>query len=156
MARRGLAREGVGHTLQTTALVHEAWFKLIDSEKVGERGRAYFFAAAAQAMRQVLVDHARRRKAGKRGRGVKHEDLDQIQIAVDEFAVELLELDDALQRLAVLNPRHARVVECRYFAGLSVEDTAAALGVSARTVKYDWTMARAWLFDTLRPQEPST
>jgi RNA polymerase sigma factor (TIGR02999 family) len=153
MARRGLARERAGHTLQTTALVHEAWLKLVDSDKVGERGRAYFFAAASQAMRQVLVEHARRRKAAKRGRGAVHEDVDQIQIAVDEFAIELLDLDDAMQRLAQLNPRHARVVECRYFGGLSVEQTAAALGIATRTVKSDWALARAWLYGELRPHE---
>ena len=153
MARRDLARERAGHTLQTTALVHEAWLKLVDSEKVGERGRAYFFAAASQAMRQVLVEHARRRNAAKRGGGVAHDDVDQVQIAVDEFAVELLDLDDALQQLARLNPRHARVVECRYFGGLSVEQTAAALGIATRTVKSDWALARAWLYDELRRHE---
>jgi RNA polymerase sigma factor (TIGR02999 family) len=100
-------------------------------------------------MRQVLVDHARRRKAGKRGRGVVHEDLDRVQVAVDEFAFELIDLDDALQRLAALNARQARVVECRYFGGLTVEQTAAALEISPRTVKSDWALARAWLYDAL-------
>jgi RNA polymerase sigma factor (TIGR02999 family) len=153
MARRDLARERAGHTLQTTALVHEAWLKLVDSERVGERGRAYFFAAAAQAMRQVLVDHARRRMADKRGGGVVHEELENVQIAVDEFAFELLDLDDALQRLATVSPRQARVVECRYFGGLNVEETAAALDISPRTVKSDWALARAWLYEELRSSE---
>ena len=150
MARRDLARESPGHTLQTTALVHEAYLKLVDTSVVGERGRAYFFAAASRAMRQVLVEHARRRNAVKRGQGAVPVDLDDVQIGVDAFAMELVDLDDALQRLAELNPRQARVVECRYFGGLNVEETAAALDVSPRTVKYDWALARAWLYDALR------
>ena len=154
MARRQLARERAGHTLQTTALVHEAYLKLVDGTQVGRRGRAYFFAAAARAMRQVLVDHARRRTAAKRGGGVEPETLDDVQVAVADFAVELMDLDDALERLAAMNPRHARVVEFRYFGGMSVEETADALGVSPRTVKYDWALARAWLYDTLRGETP--
>jgi RNA polymerase sigma factor (TIGR02999 family) len=151
MAHRQLARERSGaHTLQTTELVHEAYAKLVDGTQVGRRGRAYFFAAAACAMRQVLVDHARRRTAGKRGGGAAHSVLDDLQLAVDDFAVELVELDDALDRLAELNARHAQVVECRYFGGMSVEETAEALAVSPRTVKYDWALARAWLYDRLR------
>src|SRR5690606_27472828 len=136
-------------TLQTTALVHEAYFRLADDTKVTARGRAYFFAAAARAMRQVLVDHARRRNAAKRGGGVEPVSLDETRLAVDELAAELLDLDRELERLAALNERHARVVECRFFAGLSVEETAAALDVSPRTVKSDWALARAWLYETL-------
>ena len=154
MAHRQLAREAMGHTLQTTALVHEAYLKLVDGTHVGERGRAYFFAAAGRAMRQVLVDHARRRNAAKRGEGVVPVPLDDVEVGADAFAVELLDLDRALTRLAELEPRHARVVECRYFAGMSVEDTAEALDVSPRTVKYDWALARAWLHDALRGAEP--
>ena len=149
MAHRHLAREQAGHTLQTTALVHEAYLKLVDSTQVGRQGRAYFFAAAARAMRQVLVDGARRRTSIKRGEGVIHIDLDDVQIAVDEFAIDLIDLDAALEQLAQLNPRHARVVECMYFGGLGVEETAEAIGVSPRTVKYDWALARAWLYDWL-------
>lgn len=149
MAHRQLRREAVGHTLQTTALVHEAYVKLVEADDVGRRGRSYFFGAAARAMRQVLVDHARRRTAAKRGGDAARVDLDDVQLAVDAFAVELLDLDDALERLAELNPRQARVVECRYFGGLTVRETAEALDVSPRTVKYDWALARAWLYDTL-------
>ena len=156
MAHRQLAREAPGHTFQTTALVHEAYLKLVDGTQVGARGRAYFFAAAARAMRQVLIDHARRRSTSKRGRGAVPIDVDDVQLAVDEFAVELLDLDGALERLAALNPRQARVVECRYFGGLSVEETATALGVSARTVKSDWALARAWLYDALNPDSSAT
>jgi RNA polymerase sigma-70 factor, ECF subfamily len=149
LAHRHLARERGNDTLQTTALVHEAYLKLVDDTAVTRRGRAYFFAAAARAMRQVLVDHARRRNAGKRGGGARILSLDEGQVAVDDFAGELLDLDLALEQLAELNPRHARVVECRFFAGMSVEETAQALDVSPRTVKYDWALARAWLFDAL-------
>jgi RNA polymerase sigma factor (TIGR02999 family) len=100
------------------------------------------------------VDHARRRRASKRGHGVTPEDLDDVELGVDDFTSELLDLDRALERLAELNPRQARVVECRYFGGLSVEETAAALDVSPRTVKYDWALARAWLFDALENRQP--
>ena len=152
MAHRQLGREAAGHTLQTTALVHEAYLKLVEGADAGRRGRTYFFAAAGRAMRQVLVDHARRRNAGKRGAGVQPLTLDEAQLAVDAFAVELIDLDRALTRLAQLDARYVRVIECRYFAGLSVEDTAEALGISPRTVKYDWAFARAWLYDALCDQ----
>ncbi len=150
LARRQLAGERAGHTLQTTALVHEAYVRLVDDTRVTRKGRAYFFGAAAQAMRQVLVDHARRHAAKKRGGGARPVSLDAATLAVDEIADELLDLDRALEELAGQNPRHARVVECRFFGGLSVEETADALDVSPRTVKYDWALARAWLHDALR------
>ncbi|HEX6134804.1 MAG TPA: sigma-70 family RNA polymerase sigma factor [Longimicrobiales bacterium] len=156
IAHRQLAREHRNHTLQTTALVHEAYLKLVDDNRVTARGRAYFFAAAGRAMRQVLVDHARRRATRKRGGGAEAMSLDESRIAVDDFAAELLDLDRALDRLAGLNPRHARVVECRFFGGLSVEETAEALDVSARTVKSDWALARAWLYDALAGREDSS
>jgi RNA polymerase sigma-70 factor, ECF subfamily len=149
MAHRHLAREWRDHTLQTTALVHEAYLKMVDDTKVTRRGRAYFFAAAARAMRQVIIDYARKRNADKRGGGARSLSLGEEQIAVDEFAAELLDLDRALEQLAALNPRHAQVVECRFFAEMSVEETAAALNVSSRTVKYDWALARAWLYNAL-------
>lgn len=149
MARRQLAREAPGHTLQPTALVHEAYLRMVDASRVDERGRAYFYAAAAQAMRRVLVDHARRRGARKRGGDRVMESLKPETLAVDAFAGDLLDLHDALERLAERSPRQARVVECRYFGGMSVQETARALDVSPRTVKYDWSMARAWLFRAL-------
>jgi RNA polymerase sigma-70 factor, ECF subfamily len=150
MARRQLVREESAHTLRTTDLVHEAYLRLVDQAQVTQRGRAYFFGAAARAMRQVLIDRARRRRAAKRGGGQADLDLDSATIAVDAFADSLVDLDEALEELAKLSPRQARVVECRYFGGMSVEVTAEALGISARTVKYDWALARAWLYGTLR------
>jgi RNA polymerase sigma-70 factor, ECF subfamily len=155
MAHRQLMHEGAQYTLQTTALVHEAYLKLVDDTRVVRRGRAYFFGAAARAMRQVLVDRARMRQAQKRGGGQNNLSLtDNLAGGVDEFAAELIDLDGALERLAELNPRCVRVVECRFFAGLSVEETAEALDISPRTVKYDWALARAWLQDALRPDAP--
>jgi RNA polymerase sigma-70 factor (ECF subfamily) len=150
MARRQLAGERPGHTLQTTALVHEAYLRLVDHARVTTRGRAYFFGAAARAMRQVLVEHARRRGARKRSPGTEVPSLGTGG-SVDAFAADLLDLNRALDELASRYPRQARVVECRYFGGLSVEETADALEVSPRTVKYDWAMARAWLFRELSP-----
>jgi len=152
MAHRQLAREYGGRPLQTTALVHEAYLKVVDNSKVTRRGQNYFFAAAARAMRQVLVDHARRRKADKRGGDVQVVSLTEESSAVDTFAADVLDLDRALEQLSKRNTRHARVVECRFFGGLSIEETAAALEISPRTVKYDWALARAWLYETLHGQ----
>jgi RNA polymerase sigma-70 factor, ECF subfamily len=150
MARRQLAREHANATFQTTDLVQEAYLRLAGDGRATERGRAYFFAAAARAMRQVLVDAARRRNAAKRGAGAVAVSLDESTGRVDAYGEHLLELDLALRELERRNPRHARTVECRFFGGMTVEDTARALGVSARTVKTDWALARAWLFDALR------
>lgn len=149
MAHGHLAREQSNVTLQTTALVHEAYVRLADQTQVTARGRAYFFAAAAQAMHRVLVDRARRRKAQKRGSGQTHLSLDENQIAVDSFAADLLDLDRALGALAERNPRLTRVVECRFFGGMNIEETAEALSISPRTVQNDWKVARAWLYHAL-------
>jgi RNA polymerase sigma-70 factor, ECF subfamily len=149
MARGRLARERGPRTLSTTGLLHEAYLKLVDQTQVPVRSRAYFFAAAARAMRQVLVDGARRRGRLKRGSGEPPLDLADFQVAVDGFAAELSALDEALERLAAAYPRQASVVECRFFGGLSVEETAEALGLAERTVKRDWSMARAWLYREL-------
>ncbi len=145
MARQQLVHERRNHTLQTTALVHDAYLRLVDQTQVTERGRAYFFAAAAQTMRRILVEYARRRRTKKRGGGQAPLTLEEDQIAIDAYAGELIDLDTALERLAALNPRHAQVVECRFFGGLSIQETAAALEVSCRTVDNDWALARAWL-----------
>lgn len=149
MARSQLRREDAGHTLRTTDLVHEAYLRLVDQTRVTSRGRGYFFAAASRAMRQVLVDHARKRSAGKRGKGERALSIDQVEIAVDDYAEELLDLDRALDALQELSARQVRVVECRFFGGLSVDETATALGVSPRTVNGDWVVARAWLQNAL-------
>lgn len=154
IAHRQLTREHRNVTLQTTALVHEAWLKLVGDARVTERGRAYFFAAAARAMRQVLVDAARARAAGKRDGGIQLSSLTGYDgEAVDSLGVELLDLDTALERLGAAHPRPMRVVECRFFGGMSVEETAAALHVSERTVKADWALARAWLHRALHGGE---
>lgn len=151
MARRQLAREHRVPTLHTTELVHEVYLRLADGGGVSERGRAYFFGAAARAMRRVLVDSARRRTAAKRGGGAARVSLDESHgLAVDLYAGELLDVDHALTVLEAEHPRLARVVELRFFGGLGVEETAETLGVSPRTVKSDWALARAWLYNLLR------
>lgn len=135
--------ERAGHTLQTTALVHEVYLRLAGQD-VDWKNRGHFFAVAARAMRRILVDHARRRRAAKRGGGVAPSPLDSVVPAIDP-AVDLLDLDAALETLETLDPREARVVELRFFAGLSVPEVALALGVSDATVERDWVTARAWL-----------
>lgn len=150
LAHRQLRREGQPVTLQTTELVHEAYLRLLGTEDVTRKGRAYFFAAAGRAMRQVLVDAARRRRATKRGSGERPLSLDDAAGEVTAFSEDLLALDAALAQLEGEHPRLARVVECRFFGGMTVDDTALALGVSPRTVKSDWALARAWLYHELR------
>jgi RNA polymerase sigma factor (TIGR02999 family) len=144
-ATRYLRRERQGHTLQTTALIHEAYLRLVDARDVEWQGRAHFFAIAANLMRRILVDHARRRDAHKRGGDHVRLPLDEALAIAEESHVDLLALDEALDRLAAFDAQQARVVELRFFSGLSVEEAAAALGVSPRTVKSDWALARAWL-----------
>jgi RNA polymerase sigma factor (TIGR02999 family) len=147
VARRQLDREGGGHTLQTTALVHEAYLKLAGG-MVSATSRAHFLAIAARAMRQVLVDYARRRKAAKRGGGVISVTLGDEPTPVDTSAEDLQALDEALQQL---DPRQRQVIECRFFGGMEEKDIAAALNVSERTVRRDWVKARAWLYQALYP-----
>lgn len=154
MARRRLARERHRGVLSTTALLHEVYIKLVDETRVPIASRAYFFGAAARAMRQVLVDAARRRGRLKRGAGEVELELDEAQLSVDGCAAEVLDLDEALSDLAQLYPRQAQVVECLFFGGLSVEETAQGLDLSTRTVKRDWALARAWLFRRLGAREP--
>ena len=149
-----LRRERSDHTLQPTALVHEAWMRLSVQDESRWGSRAHFFALAAQAMRRVLIDHARRKRADKRGGGARRITLARdVTPPGDSSDVDLLALDDALDRLAELDARQARVVELRYFAGLTVDEVAEALGVSPRTVAGEWRLARAWLSQRLAGQE---
>ena len=153
MAHRQIRKERSNHTLGTTALVNEAYLKLVGNDKLSEKGRAYFFAAAARTMRHILVDYARQRNRIKRGGDQIRVTLETNQMEVDSFASDILELNDALEVLANHNQRHAQVVECRFFSGLSVEETAQALDVSPRTVKQDWALAKAWLYRKLNHDE---
>ena len=150
MASRRLRRDGKDLTLSPTELVHEAYLRLGDTGSVTARGRSYFFAAAAQAMRRIIVDHARRRGRRKRGGGERAITLDDAIALVDGVDVEVLDLEPGLVELAAVAERAARVVECRFYAGLSIDDTAAALGVTTRTVNRDWQFARAFLHDHLK------
>lgn len=152
-ARRALRREATGHTLQPTELVHEAFLRLVDQRRARWESRTQFFAVAAEVMRRVLVDHARARRAAKRGGGVRHVTLGDAHNANAEAAddVDVLALHEALTRLAALDPRKARLVELRYFAGLSIPEAATVLGVSPATLGRDWAVARLWLRRELHP-----
>ncbi len=149
IAHRQLSLEPRGHTLDTTALVHEAYLKLVDQTRVQWQDRVHFFAVAARAMRRILVDYARRHAARKRGGDRRRVSLDAVPLAVEERADRLLALDEALTRLEVLNERLCRVVECRFFGGMTEDEAAEALGVTSRTVRRDWVKARGWLFREL-------
>jgi RNA polymerase sigma factor (TIGR02999 family) len=153
-AARAMRREAGEHTLQTTALVHEAYLRLVDQRRVVWRNRAQFFGVAAQVMRRVLVDHARGRLAAKRGgktRPLSLSDADAAAVPDTQHDVDVLALHEALERLAALDPSLARLVELRYFGGLSIEETAEALDVSPATVKREWALARGWLRRELGP-----
>ena len=145
VAHRYMRDERPNHPLQTTALVHEAYLRLIDVTRVDWQSRNHFFAVSAQMMRRILVEAARRRNAGKRGGDASHVALDEAFVPAADRGADLLALDEALEHLATLAPRKARVVELRYFAGLSVKETADVLGVSVETVMRDWRMAKLWL-----------
>jgi RNA polymerase sigma factor (TIGR02999 family) len=149
LAHHYISRERPGYTLQTTALAHEAYLRLIDAKSVRWQNRAHFFAVASQLMRRILVDLARARHNLKHGGGAQQVSLDEALIASPERGAELLALDEALDRLAALNPRQSRVVELRYFGGLTEEEVAEVLKVSPRTVRSDWSLARAWLYREL-------
>ena len=149
-ASRYLRRERSDHTLQTTALIHEAYLKLIDQNQVEWQNRAHFFAVAAQAMRRILVDYARTRKREKRGGDDVKLQLDEaVNVSTGERRIDLVALDEALTRLAKFDDRQARVVELRYFSGMTEEETAEVLGTSPATVRRDWNMAKAWLHSQL-------
>lgn len=154
LAEQFMRRERRDHTLQATALLNEAYLRLFDQSRVDWRGRAHFVALAAEMMRRILVDHARRHSAAKRGGGRERVPLDEtLAVADARRHVDLIALDDALKELQKLNPRQARVVELRYFGGLSVKETAYALDTSERTVINDWSVARAWLRHKMSPDE---
>jgi RNA polymerase sigma factor (TIGR02999 family) len=150
IARRHMGHERGDHTLQATALVNEAYLKLIDIEKVKWQDRAHFFAMSSRLMRRVLIDVARARGYQKRGAGAHRVTLDEGRVASTGRGADVIALDEALEALAKLDARKSQVVEMRYFGGLSIEETAAALGVSVRTVKRDWTMAKLWLVRELK------
>ena len=153
IARQQLAGERRGHTLTATALAHEAYAKLVGLTRIEWRDRAHFFAAAAGAMRRVLIDYAAARNAHKRGAGAVAVELDLDGIVADDRLDDLLIVDDALTRLEAVHAGAARVVECRVFAGMTIEETAAALDISPATVKRHWELARVWLGMHLKPEE---
>ncbi len=145
LAARKLRSERDGHTLCTTALVHEAWLELNKLNRIRWQNRGHFLAVAAQAMRRILVDHARRRDKQKRGGAVHKVELDEAMLVSEQRAAEVLALDDALKSLAEIDPRKGQLVELRFFGGMSIEETAKVLQVSPGTVMRDWTLAKAWL-----------
>jgi len=160
LAASYLRGERAGHTLEATALVHEAYLKLVDQDRVQWQGRTHFFAVAAQAMRRILVDHARKRLSEKRGGGAPRVTLGESLVGgvVDDNAIDLetvIDLDQALTKLADLDPREARLVELRFFAGCTVEEAAHQLGVSQRTAEAEWTHAKAWLSRELASHHPA-
>jgi len=144
-AARYLRREQPGHTLQTTALIHEAYVRLVDQHNVQWQNRAHFFGIAAQMMRRILVDHARTKKRAKRGGSDIRVSLDDATVAVKGQDLDVVAVDEALTRLAKIDEQQSRVVELRFFSGLTVEETAEVMGISPATVKRDWSMAKAWL-----------
>ena len=144
-AARYLRRERAGHTLQTTALIHEAYLRLVDQKNVHWQNRAHFFGLAAQLMRRILVDHARTKKRDKRGGSDIRVSLTGVQVLAKSQEVDVVALDEALDRLEQLDEQQSRIVELRFFSGLTVEETAEALSISPATVKRDWSMAKAWL-----------
>ena len=155
LATFAMQRESAGHTLQPTELVHEAFIRLVGQRDTRWANRSQFYGIASQAIRRILIDHARRRRAAKRDHGIRVT-LDERIGASDERELDLIALDEALTQLETLDPRQARVVELRFFAGLSVEETATALDISPATVKRDWTFARAFLLRALDDAPPET
>ncbi len=148
-----MRRERKDHTLQATALVHEAYFKLTEQRSVDWQGRAHFFGIAAQVMRRILIDHARGHLRAKRGGGVIHVPLDETLKFSPEQSLELVKLHESLERLASLDPRQGKIVELRFFGGLTVEETAQMLSISPKTVKREWSMAKAWLHGDIKTRD---
>ncbi|HXS02434.1 MAG TPA: sigma-70 family RNA polymerase sigma factor [Pyrinomonadaceae bacterium] len=149
LARRYMSRERKGHTLQTTALINEAYVRLVGQKNVHWANRSHFFAISAQIMRRILIDHARRHAYAKRGGGAQQVSLEEAAVVTPDQSGELLRLDEALKSLAEMDPRRSQVVELRYFGGLNNEEIAGVLNVSENTVTRDWNMARAWLYQQL-------
>ena len=149
LARRYMSRERKGHTLQTTALINEAYVRLVDQKNVHWANRSHFFAISAQIMRRILIDHARRHAYAKRGGGAQQVSLEEVAVVAREQSAEIIRLDEALKILAKMDPRRCHVVELRYFGGLSNEEIAGVLKVSENTVTRDWNLARAWLHQQL-------
>lgn len=145
LARNYLARERSGHTLQTSALINEAYIRLIDQQSVQWQNRAHFLAVAAQVMRHILVDHARAHLYAKRGGGAQKVPLDEVDVTTGQRAAELVALDDALNTLATLDSRKSHIIELRFFGGLTIEETAVAMDISPKTVTREWRSAKAWL-----------
>ena len=153
VARRHLRREQPGHALQATALVHEVYLRLVDVERLTLQNRTHFFAVAAKLMRQILVDHARRQHADKRGGGATMVSLDDTLPAAPSTSVDVLALDQALAALASIDAQQSHVVELRFFAGLNIDEAAEALGISPATVEREWALAKAWLYRRLSTRE---
>ena len=149
MAHRYMSRERPGHTMQTTALVNEAYLRLVNHEAVHWQNRAHFFAIAAQVMRHILVDHARSHAYAKRGGGTQTISLDEAMVVSQERAAEVVALDEVLKELAEIDPQQSRIVELRFFGGLTIEETAVVIGLSPATIKREWSTARAWLYHEL-------
>ncbi len=156
LAHGRMRRERAAHTLQTTALIHEAFLRLIDQKQGGWESRGHFYAIAAQMMRRVLVDYARRRQGKKRGGDAVRLSLAEVPEVAAQPAHDVLVVNDALEALATVDPRKAKMVELRFFGGLSIEETATCLGVSPGTVMRDWTLAKAWLKRQIQQPEPTT
>ena len=149
MAHRYMSQERPGHTLQTTALVNEAYLRLVNRDAVQWQNRAHFFAIAAQVMRHILVDHARSHAYAKRGGGTRTISLDEAMVVSQGRAAEVVALDDVLKELAKIDPQQSRIVELRFFGGLTIEETAVVLGLSPATIKREWSTAKAWLYHEL-------
>jgi RNA polymerase sigma factor (TIGR02999 family) len=153
LAHHYMSRERAGHTLQTTALVNEAFVRLVNRKSVQWQNRAHFFGIAAQLMRTILVDHARSHTCAKRGGGAGKLELDEALAVSQQKAAEVIALDDALNALALIDPQQSRIVELRFFGGLTVEEAAEVLHISPATIKREWSSAKAWLYRELQPQK---
>ena len=153
LARRYMRRENPGHTLQTSALVNEAYLRLIDQQRVRWQNRAHFLGIAAQLMRRILIDHARKHHYAKRGGGAVRVSLDEAAVVTQARAAELLAVDEALEKLTAMDARKGRIVELRFFGGLSLEETAEVMGISSPTVQREWRAAKAWLHRMLTDEK---